>query len=216
MRTDRTQRFKIKGGQRGFTLIELLAVIVILAILSVVLLANLTDVLKTSSGQMTRVLMAKIQVALADYENDQGDWPPSTFTAVQGTPPNLTNLGAECMYIALCAEKAPGFDKFDKELGNTDEDQVPKSFPGFQKPTLFEICDAWGNPIAYFHNRDYKLEVPYVTIDSEGQRIDNVVRAIMNSKTGYFYESTGVQMISAGPDCKFGTDDDITNFKLKQ
>jgi prepilin-type N-terminal cleavage/methylation domain-containing protein len=207
--------FENKRGRGGFTLIELLAVIVILAILAAYLLINVADVFKNAEAQNTRVLMKKIQVALTEYEDSQGDMPRSNFSSSQGTPPNLTNLGAECLYLGLCGDKGPGFGKFDDKLSNTDEDQVPKSFPGFQVPTLWEICDLWGNPIAYFHHRDYAREDPYVTIDRDAQRIDNLVRALKNPKTGNYYEPTGAQMISAGLDGKFGTADDITSFDTK-
>jgi len=204
-----------RRGSGGFTLIELLAVIVILSILSVALLATMTDVFRTSEKQNTKILMKSVQIALADYEHEQGDMPRSNFSSTQGTPPNLTNLGAECLYLAICGDKGAAFGKFDDKLVNTDEDQVPKSFPGFQVPTLWEIGDHWGNPIAYFHHRDYLREDPYVTIDKDSQRIDNVVRALKNPKTGNYYEPTGAQMISAGPDGKFGTEDDIASFETK-
>jgi prepilin-type N-terminal cleavage/methylation domain-containing protein len=203
----------IKRNRGGFTLIELLAVITILAILSVLLLTNLTDVFRNQERQNTKVLMKSIEVGLGEYSDAQGDVPRSSFTSEQGTPPNTTNLGAECLYLALCGEKGPAFGKFDDKLVNTDEDQVPKSFPGFQVPTLWEIGDPWGNPIAYFHHRDYTREDPYVTIDKDAQRIDNVVRALKNPKTGTYYNPTGAQMFSAGPDGKFGTDDDVMSFE---
>jgi prepilin-type N-terminal cleavage/methylation domain-containing protein len=119
----------IKSRRAAFTLIELLAVIVILAILSYFLVTNLTSATKTSEAQRTHVVMETIQIALAEYNDDKGDLPHSNFTNDQGTPPNLSNLGSECLYLAICAEKAPGDGKFDKDLGNTDEDQTPKRFP---------------------------------------------------------------------------------------
>jgi prepilin-type N-terminal cleavage/methylation domain-containing protein len=204
----------IKSRQAAFTLIELLAVIVILAILSYFLVTNLTSATKTSEAQRTHVVMETIQIALAEYSDDKGDLPHSNFTSEQGTPPNLTNLGSECLYLAICAEKAPGDGKFDKDLGNTDEDQTPKRFQGFETQTLFELCDVWGNPIAYFHHRDYDRTDVYVTLDGKtGERLDNNVHAYKNTKTNRYYEPNGCQMISAGIDGKFGTEDDITSFE---
>ena len=203
----------MRRDQRGFTLIELLAVIVILTILTLFLMPMLVGAIKANEVQRTQVLMLKIHGALDDYEQDKGDLPPSNFTTEQGTPPNLTNLGSECLYLALCADKAAGFGKFDDVLKNTDDDQVPKRFPGFEVPALFELCDPWGNPIAYFHHRDYERHDQYVTYDAKTEeRIENNVHALKSEKTGRYYEPRGAQMISAGPDGKFGSGDDITSF----
>lgn len=206
MRIDRLSR-------AGFTLIELLAVIVILSILAWALVTNLGDATKSVEANATRVDMQEIGLAIADYNEEQGDFPRSKFSAEQGTPPNDVNIGSECLYLVICAEKGPGFGNFDDQLINTDSDQLPRRPPGFQVATLFELGDRWENPIAYFHHSDYAREDLYATVDKDGERIETVVRAVKNEKTGLHYEPRGYQMISAGVDGVFGTDDDITSFK---
>jgi prepilin-type N-terminal cleavage/methylation domain-containing protein len=204
------------NARAGFTLIELLAVIMILGILIVVLLVSMTKPIETVEGQATRMTMQTIGLAADAYEDDQGDYPRSKLATEAGTAPNATNLGSECLYLALCAEKAPGFGKFEEHMSNSDEDQLAKRPTGFQVATLFELCDKWDNPIAYFHRSDYGREDLYVTIDKEGQRVEGTVKALKNPKTGNYYEALRFQMISAGPDGVFGGEDDVTNFKVVQ
>jgi prepilin-type N-terminal cleavage/methylation domain-containing protein len=209
-----TQRTSSKT-RAGFTLIELLAVIMILGILAWALLVNLGDAARAFDVKVTQVTMQKVGLAISQYSDAMGDFPRSKFTAEQGTPPNETNLGSECLYLALCAEKAPGDAQFDEYLSNTDEDQTAKRMPGFQVSTLLELHDQWENPIAYFHHSDYGREDTYVTIGKEGERIESKARARRNEATQRYYEANGYQMISAGPDGAFGGDDDVYNFRVK-
>lgn len=200
--------------EAGFTLIEMLAVILILGILVTVLIVNMTDTVKVFEAEVTKTTMQTIGLAAAEFEHDQGDYPRSKFATELGTPPNDVNLGGECLYLALCAEKAPGFGRFQDKYSNSDEDQLVKRPTGFQVATLFELGDQWGNPMAYFHRSDYGREDVYVTVDENGERVESPVRAYMDKKTGYYYEALKFQLISAGADGEFGTQDDVTNFTV--
>ncbi len=197
-------------ARRAFTLIELLAVIVILAILSYFLVTNLTGASRVMDVQITKVNGQKIVGAISAHSDDKGDWPRSSFTSEWGDPPNNSNLGSECLYLTLCADKAAGDGLFDEFLGNVDGDQLARRVSGFEVLTLFELCDQWGNPFAYFHNRDYGREDQYETLHPEtGESITSVARARKNPATQKYFEPRGFQLISAGPDGEFGSDDDV-------
>jgi len=202
----------------AFTLIELLAVIIILSVLSYFLIVNVTGAQETFEMEVTRSRALQIGGAIQIYEGDVGECPKSSLPAEIGVPPNNQNIGAECLYLALCKEKGAGFGKLDEHLSNTDGDALAKRPPGFEVPTLFELCDAWNNPYAYFSHKDYLREDQYLTESPEtGEPITSVAKAIKNEKTGRFYEANGYQMISAGPDGMFGTEDDITSpFRVKK
>lgn len=195
---------------RGFTMIELLAVIVILAILSYFLVTNLTNASRVMDVQLTKVNGQKIVAAISVHLDDKGDYPRSAFTADWGDPPNNLNLGGECLYLTLCADKAAGDGLFDELLVNVDSDQLARRVSGFEVLTLFELSDQWGNPFAYFHNRDYAREDQYETLHPEtGERISSVARAFKNPATQKYFEPRGFQLVSAGPDGEFGTADDV-------
>jgi len=202
----------------AFTLVELLAVIVILSILAAFLVVNLKGAADAMDVQVTKVTGQKIVAAIQEYVDDRGDVPRSTFTSEQGTPPNDQNIGIECLYVALCAENAPGFGDFEEHLSNSDGDALAKKFTGFETPTLFEFCDQWQNPYAYFHWKDYGREDRYVGIDSlTNERVESIARSRTNPETKRAYEPRGFQLISAGPDGEFGGDDDVSiNFKVKK
>ena len=102
----------------------------------------------------------------------------------------------------------------DADLSNTDGDRTAKRLKGFESQELFEVCDAWGNPIAYLHHREYERADVYLSFDGEtGEETEGPVRARRNVKTKRFHEPRDFQLISAGVDGSFGTEDDITNFK---
>jgi prepilin-type N-terminal cleavage/methylation domain-containing protein len=197
-------------ARRGFTLIELLAVIVILSVLAYFLVTNLGGASKLMDIEVTRTKGQQIVLAISEHEDDTGDYPRSNFGGDWGDPPNNTNLGSECLYLALCAEKAAGDGKFDEFLGNVDNDSMGRRVNGFSSLSLFELCDQWGNPYAYFHNRDYAREDQYLTLDpATGETITSTARALKNPKTQRYFEPRGFQLISAGPDGEFGTEDDV-------
>jgi prepilin-type N-terminal cleavage/methylation domain-containing protein len=201
----------------GFTMIELLAVILVLGILMTVLLMNMGGVEDATRSKNTRIKLEEIGAALREIENERGDFAPSTLAEAFGTAPNTTNLGGECLYLALCAEGAPSFGVYDDRLVNTDGDVLAKRPAGFEAADLFEIHDDWGNPIAYFHNRDYGRKDPYVTSDANGVEQQSVAEARKNDKTKRWANPTSFQLVSAGPDGVFGLNeatgenDDITN-----
>lgn len=203
----------------GFTLIELLAVLVILSILTAFLVTNIMAARETVEEQATRATLTQIGAALAEYESEKGDWPLSSFPDAWGAAPDATNLGAEVLYMTICAEGQIGEGRFDESPANVEGDRAVMRIPGHSSQELFEIADAWGNPIAYFHHRDYAREDSYRTFDGKtGEIVLSTVRARENKRTGRWYEPRGFQLISPGLNGVFdkpGTDgdDDITNFK---
>src|SRR5688572_31108463 len=92
------------GTRAGFTLIEMLAVLMILSILTYFLVVNLSgaqDSVKTGDAKNR---LAQIATMLAQLSDDGGSFPASQLASDLGAPPNATNVGSECLYLALCAE----------------------------------------------------------------------------------------------------------------
>lgn len=216
----RTQPARARAGTRaGFTLIELLAVIVILSILAFFLLTNVFAAREQVEVQNTRAFLTQIAAALSEYEQDAGDWAPSSFRTEWGAAPNAFNVGGEVLYLSLCAEGAEGEGRFDSDPVNSDGDASVLRIPGHESLELWEIPDVWGNPIAYLHHRDYGREDVYSTWDGDtGELVQCTFKARRNEKTGRWHEPRGFQLVSAGPNGVFDLpgselDDDITNFK---
>ncbi len=209
---------KTAAGRRraGFTMIELLAVIIILTILMAYLVPKLVGSEESVARNKTRMFLAQIDTSLAEFEVEWGDYPSSTFTPEQGAPPNSTNVGGEALYLNLWREGSDGLGiDPDQYLANSDADSVRKKLTTLASRELFELRDHWDNPIAYFHRRDYGRQDTYLTFDpGTGEEIpDNKVMARVSEKTGRAYNYQKYQLISAGPDGRFGGEDDIVNFK---
>lgn len=197
----------------GFTLIELLAVLIVISILAYFLVVNVGAARDTVEEGNTRLFIGQLELALGEYADEFGDYPLSTFTPEQGTPPNNVNLGSECLYLALCGEGQIGDGQFDDRLENTDGDNLSRRVPGFATLRLFELVDDWGNPIAYLHHRNYDRQDVYKTLDENSEVTETVVRAARNEKTERYQNPRTFQLISAGLDGQFGTEDDIGNFE---
>jgi prepilin-type N-terminal cleavage/methylation domain-containing protein len=201
-------------GRLGFTLIEVLAVIVILGILMIVLLPRLTGTLEVAKARETGVWIASIDAAAKEYEGRFGDFPPSHFPDKWGASPNQTNLGGEALVVSLWSSEWSGVALAEDKFGNTDEDEAKKALTRFPDKRLQELVDPWGNPIAYFHHRDYGRADVYLVKDAEtGEIAERQAKAWMNPTTKTWANSTTFQLVSAGEDSQFGTSDDVTNFK---
>ncbi len=209
---------KPSGLRAGFTLIEMLAVILIIGILSAVLLTQLGGTSTAAKVQQTRQQLTMISAAIENYEMEgHGEYPPSHFDDKSGIANDGSNVGIEALVVALWSEGYEAGGLLDNEadrLQNTDGDSSSRGLTDFDSRELFEIVDAWENPIAYFNRRDYDNGGgAYFTYDPvTGEDRESVAQAIKNSATGRYYNSGTFQMISAGPDGIFGSEDDVANF----
>jgi len=199
----------------GFTLIELLAVLVILGILIAVLVPRLVGATDAARARLQRAEFVKLDGALGEYEHQFGDYPPSSFLEEWGPPPNDTNTGCEALVLSLWSPKWAGSTIPADHLVNTDDDRTKKPLASFPKPDLLELADSWGNPIAYFHRRDYGKKEKYLTKNNlTGEHSEATVIARKDPVTGLYYNANRYQLISAGLDGEFGTEDDIGNWPV--
>jgi prepilin-type N-terminal cleavage/methylation domain-containing protein len=202
------------GSRAGFSLIELMVVIVILSILIVYLVPRLTGIGESAEVRLTQARINSIEAAIGEYEDEYGDYPPSRFLTEWGGSPNELNLGAETLVIALWSDGWGGASLDTSDVANVDDDRSKKDITQMFGKELFELPDQWGNPIAYFHRQDYGRKDLYVTEDPEtGERVESQVTALKDSRTGRWAKPRRYQLVSAGLDGRFGTDDDIYNFK---
>jgi prepilin-type N-terminal cleavage/methylation domain-containing protein len=206
-------------SKAGFTLIELLAVILIIGILATILITQLGAAEESAKMSSTRAKISMLHGVIDSYVNEFGGAPSSSFTAEQGVANDGTNVGIEALVVTLWSKgyEAGGLaNDFVDNLVNTDADSSGKRLTDFDTRALLEICDDWGNPVAYISHRDYEItNRAYVTIDP----LDGITElrstpvALRDSTTGRYYEFRNFQLISAGPDALFGTEDDLPNFE---
>jgi prepilin-type N-terminal cleavage/methylation domain-containing protein len=201
-------------ARAGFTLIEMLAVLIILGILMAILIPRLGKAGEVAEEKITKLYLQNLNAAIGEYEQQFGDYPTSRFLDEWGPPPNPTNLGAETLVLCLWSPKWPGTTLAQDRVVNLDEDSTKKALASFPKPALFELRDEWGNPIAYFHRRDYGRRDAYVTDNpTTGEKIDSTVTAQKDDATGLYRNPNRFQLISAGLDGEFGTADDLGNWE---
>lgn len=195
--------------QAGFTLIEILAVLLILSVLMGILMTSLFNAGEAANAKMTRARMSQIETAMKRYETATGDFPKSSFDGLSGVTGTPMNRGIEAAVHAMFAEPHNGLGMSEDTLDNVDGDSMAGE-------PLFEFIDMWGNPIAYFRRQDYGKPQTYLTLDGEtGEEIDNEVQARKSVKTGRWANAQTFQLISAGADGLFGTEDDLGNFEMQ-
>ena len=209
---------KSSSARAGFTLIELLTVMLIIAILVAVLVTQLGDSTRAVMTEKCRTDLLTLQSAIKAYATDNGSPPPSSFAPAQEVGNDGVNVGIEALVVALFSKEynAGGLlNELRDTVINSDNDRSTKQLTDFGNRDLKEIADPWGNPIAYIERADYGVtNRRYLTIESAtGQEIESIPLAFKNPTTGQYYASSEFQLISAGEDGRFGTEDDITAFK---
>lgn len=212
-----------RAAQAGLTIIELLVVIGILSMLFVALLPMFGSAEEQEKRTRTIAIMAQAVTAASTYNSQRrfGDYPPDDYRDTSGkleiSAGNMTNVGIESFVFFLNRSDStdPSFPEKEEWLGNTDGDSAKKPIQKLESKERLELIDAWGNPIAYFHHRNYTREQNYRLSEEEGD-LDEVEVAVQAWKDGTrYFNPTKFQIFSAGPDGIFNTKDDIGgNFRV--
>jgi prepilin-type N-terminal cleavage/methylation domain-containing protein len=217
----------MRDRSRGFTLIEILVVITIIAALMGMVVVLFGPSSKQRDITITKTRLNELSSAIDMLRSSQvlGTYPPGELTVLRdpkgvevgrmaGTP-NDTNLGIECIYVALhLTSVSVRIDEKDDWLDNTDQDTMAQNPTRSLSNALFEYVDAWHNPFVYISAREYKKWEKGVKVvmaqDSGGETV--VVKPWLNEKTGLPLNQNSFQLFSAGPDGQFNTPDDIGNW----
>ncbi len=112
---------------------------------------------------------------------------------------NDENRGGESLVLFLRRSAAGLPAEADgRWYSDTDGDGLP------------EFCDSWRNPIAYFDSSSYAGSAPVSKYRMADGRLASV-SPIREPDHGLPVMQGFWQLLSAGPDGRFGTDDDVTN-----
>lgn len=198
---------------RGFTLVELLVVIAVIAILAGLSIPVMSSVKTRQKATSTKMLIERLKLAINQYEQDYGNWPPSNPKEV-GLPVTGTNDGIKTLVRCLSSKrKGDPYFQFEDEVLKKDESgrtvvgNPTNSY--FATRDLFECVDAFGNAFIYLHNADYdrgqKVELAGETSTAVG---------VKSKKTSQYHNQNGYQLWSAGANGKndAGDEDDVVSW----
>jgi prepilin-type N-terminal cleavage/methylation domain-containing protein len=211
----------------GFTLIEILVVVSILAVLMGLVSILIFKGQKAGDELTTDTAITQLGSAIEGYKRDiENRYPPMSVGELVRIPrykaltcdANVTNASAEVLLVALRHPdlRSPLGD--DLKTGNTDDDSWNQKPDGMPDHLAAEVLDAWGSPIVYFHKDGYTQSVKVLNWKEE----EVEVRAVQKAD-GSYYNPTGFQLISLGPDGVQDTDlsdpglvKNRFNFKLEE
>jgi prepilin-type N-terminal cleavage/methylation domain-containing protein len=196
----------------GFTLIEILVVIAIIGVLVATLLPNVLGASKEGEITETRARIEFLAQAAKAYERKLGYYPPDNMSDTDGkakAADNGSNTGIESLVLFLCQQRLGQDSLADHEdwLQNTDGDEGTAEIPVLNRRALVEVVDAWGVPIVYFcsqssgYTKTQRVSLP----DGDSAKAQPVV----NPRTKKPLAEGSFQLVSAGPDGVFNTDDDV-------
>ncbi len=211
---------------RGFTLIELLIVIGILSMLLVVLVPQLVEGKQTARIHECGLRIEAAAAAARAYESQRrfGDYPPDDFRDPDGTikvPRDSVNPGIESFLVFLhrMDSREPGLSDHEDWFGNTDGDRSDTVLGRLDRKEKVELLDPWGNPIAYFHHRNYGEEQTYRMgggEEGDPEEAEEQVVQAWRTRDGRWFHPRSFQLFSAGPDGVFNTRDDVANFVIQE
>ncbi|MBT3340638.1 MAG: prepilin-type N-terminal cleavage/methylation domain-containing protein [Planctomycetes bacterium] len=200
--------FSRQASRAGFTLLELMVVLVIISILAGAFIVTGGKMFQDSARKETAVRLTQLAAMVEQFAQIEGDYPddrlPKSLSA------NAVNTGSEALVLAFFAPGYTGSKPSQAWLGNTDDDSSQKKLTTFAGQELFEITDVWGNPVYYAESLHYSRQATLMAGPDELFE-EQFVDALRNETTGDWQQPNRFQLISAGMDGFFGTEDDITH-----
>lgn len=209
----------VRRARAGFSFVEILVVMGIIAVLVGLGIGVYMIAFKQSAKTKTSALLNKVSASADLFKGKYRAYPPSELQRLPAllgpsikvgrpVPSNTNNPGIEALVQALYT---PGFGQnpdLDEDKCNTDDDALDKAFASNGDLKLWEVKDAWDNPLVYFTDADYKDadKNPPTYINAAGAPVEP--KPWKNS-TGTFAQANGFQLYSMGEDGQPNTDDDV-------
>lgn len=201
-----------RSRRAGFTLLELMIVLVILAVLSAAFLVVAGRVFGQAAERKCLSRLQQLAVMIEHYHTIEGEYPDDRLAPDAAT--NQMNAGSEALYLAFFDAAYTGEVPSQDWLVNSDGDQTSRTLTRLAARELFEIGDPWGNPIAYFESLHYADREPraYSAGLEDELPEEQTAAPRRDERTGGFDQPGKFQLVSAGADGLFGTEDDLTHY----
>ena len=222
----------------GFTLIEILVVVAIIIMLAAVLLVSFSGVFSKSKEAQTKTTIETLKANIESYQARWGIPPPSSLNELgllTGYPalanPNKDNVGIESLVLARRSkrEQGPYLDvpllNDEKRRANLDVDTVLEAAIGpdaldleeGSARDLFEIVDAWGNPLVYIDIKTVRMgDFQYDVTLADGNRTTinatECADALRHPVTGQYPTSYVIWSFGEDGINNYGRGDDITSW----
>jgi prepilin-type N-terminal cleavage/methylation domain-containing protein len=234
------QRARVSASFRpAFTLVELMVVLAIIAALAALITPALLNARTAARNAAIKAEIDSLHMALMNYNNEYGSFPPCVDPNPTASGPPITSaaqahlkrLFPRCSTVSGTAGQfqsataiTPGNALASWLQGYTGNPTSPLS-PAADRKRLFDFDDtrvAGGryappgkplSPYIYINAANYAVSgspaipVPYVI----GTGTYQAQTRVLASGTVYFNPDT-FQILCAGLDEQFGTDDDLSNF----
>lgn len=219
--------FAVRNGRRGFTLVEVLVVVGIIAMLLALVAPAVVNARTSARRAAIKTEITMLHTALVNYKNEYGSFPPSVSGTLATDPaarhlqrlfPRCVNPQAQVGSVGVTPQTA----LVSWLLGFTTDPASPLQ-PQAARVKLYDfdtsrIASGLFAPVGLANS-------PYVYVDRTAYgTVAAPAGYVVNSQTyspqtrtlpsgvGEFFNPDSFQILCAGFDGVFGTDDDMSNF----
>jgi prepilin-type N-terminal cleavage/methylation domain-containing protein len=201
----------MKNKANGFTLLELMVVLVIIGVLGAVFVGYGGNIFGDSKVKAAQAKLLQLSALVEQYRNIEGEYPDDRLR--KGTATDNKNANSEALFLALFDPAYSGSRPAQDWLINTDGDETNRDMTMLGNRQLFEIGDEWGNPIIYFDSLHYSENNGCSALAGEEGFFDSYdVYPLRSETTNSYYRPNSFQLVSAGADGEFNTEDDLYSF----